>query len=245
MVPGFRARIGVVLPDDSLNDDEYWLYTPQGVNVLLSRYTTFNAGEPVHRDTLKSAYDKFDMVLAAARNLRVPRVDSLVFSCNSCTFVGGADVAPALDKELEGVLHVPASTTTSAQIAALEALGASRIVIGAPYAKDLADVLGEVLEARGFRVLRLLALEMLTEWEIGNADEGVWYRLAKDAARGTDAEVVLLACTGIRTGRIVDVLERDLNRPVVSAPAVGMWRGLRLAGIEDGLPDRGILLREY
>jgi maleate isomerase len=235
----------VILPDDSLNDDEYWLYLPPGVNVLLSRYTTFNAGEPVYRDTLKAAYEKFDMVAAAAANLRVPRVDSLVFSCNSCTFVGGAEVAPALDKQLQEVLNVPATTTTSAQVAALEALGVSRIVIGAPYVKELADVLGQVLEARGFQVRRLLSLGMLTEWEIGNADEGVWYGLAKDAARGTDAEAVVLACTGIRTGKIIDVLESDLNLPVVSAPAVGMWRGLRLAGIVDFVPDRGILFREY
>lgn len=35
-VGGWRARLGLLTPDDAVNDDEYWQYLPAGVSLIQS-----------------------------------------------------------------------------------------------------------------------------------------------------------------------------------------------------------------
>ncbi len=83
-----------------------------------------------------------------------------------------------------------------------------------------------------------------TEWQIGNSPPSVWYNLACEVD-SPEAECVLLACSGIRTAAIMEPLESDLGKPVVSAPAVSIWAGLRLAGVKVPVSGRGVLLADY
>ena len=43
-------------------------------------------------------------------------------------------------------------------------------------------------------------------------------------------EAIFVACTQLRALEVVDMLERDLGKPVVSGAAAMMWHALRVAG---------------
>jgi maleate isomerase len=56
------------------------------------------------------------------------------------------------------------------------------------------------------------------------------------------ADGVLIAGTGFRCVGILDALERDLRRPVVSANQASLWHCLRLSGVHAPISGYGKLL---
>ena len=68
------------------------------------------------------------------------------------------------------------------------------------------------------------------------------YRQIK-ASCPADADGVLIAGTGFRCVAILDVLEQDLGRPVISANQASLWHCLRLSGVRTPVAGYGNLLR--
>jgi maleate isomerase len=58
-----------------------------------------------------------------------------------------------------------------------------------------------------------------------------------------DADGVLIAGTGFRCVGILEALEQDLKRPVISANQASLWHCLRLASIQAAVSGYGSLLR--
>lgn len=116
----------------------------------------------------------------------------------------------------------------------------SRVALGAPYVASVTKRLADFLEASGFAVLAMEALDLTTEWDIGGSPPSVWYDLARKVDT-PDVEAVVLGCGGIRTAGILTELEADLGKPVVSAPAALIWHSVRLMDVDATRGDRGLL----
>jgi maleate isomerase len=63
------------------------------------------------------------------------------------------------------------------------------------------------------------------------------------AACPAEADGVLIAGTGFRCVAILEALEQDLKRPVVSANQASLWNCLRSAGVHTPVAGYGSLLR--
>lgn len=243
MREAMRARIGVISPDDSINDDEFWQYLPERVNLLFTRYRTSTRDEPIS-SAMVDAYAESDLLRDSAETLRITRPSSVFFCCNSCSFVRGPGYDRTLIQQMEEGARAPATTITTAQVEALRVLGISRVAVGGPYAQELTDRLGTFLTGSDFQVSRVIGLDMKSEWEIGNADPAVWWDLAR-RVNSPEAEGIVLACSGIRVSPVLDALEQELGKPVIAAPAVAVWHALRIAGIRDRLAGRGQLFAKF
>ncbi|MBV8938085.1 MAG: hypothetical protein JO095_20090 [Alphaproteobacteria bacterium] len=57
-----------------------------------------------------------------------------------------------------------------------------------------------------------------------------------------DAEAVFLSGTGMPTLPVLELLEQDLGKPVISSASAMMWQALRLAGVRQLIPGYGRLL---
>jgi len=66
------------------------------------------------------------------------------------------------------------------------------------------------------------------------------YRLAREADVPR-ADAVLLSGTGLPTVGILELLERDLGKPVISSNQASLWRALRLAGVREPITGFGRL----
>lgn len=238
-----KTRIGIITPDDAINDDEYWQYVNDDVTLLIDRYRTPARFDPISPQMVAS-YGEFSLLEDCAETLRITRPQALAFFCNSCSFVHGIGVDQEMCRRMERVAGVPATTTTTAQVDALRTLGVDHVAIGAPYGEDVTLKLRSFLEQSGFKVTSAKWLGLTTEWEIGNAEPSVWYGLARET-NASDAECLLLACTGIRTAPVIAQVESELGKPLISAPAVTVWRALRLAGYHAPVHNRGVLLERY
>jgi len=240
---GLTTRIGVVSPDDGINDDEYNEYLPPGVTLLWTRFRTPQRFDPISV-AMVSAYGDLEIIRDAALTLRITRPQVTLFACNSCSFVHG----PVGDRKIRNVIAEAAdslaTSVTDSQIQALRTLGVSQVAVGAPYSSEVTAQLAAYLEQSGFKITSTRSLGLTTEWQIGNSLPSVWAALAREVNR-TEADAVLLACSGIRTAPILHDLEKELQKPVISAPAASVWHSLRLAGVATAVSGRGMLLKQY
>src|SRR5262249_58628852 len=69
------------------------------------------------------------------------------------------------------------------------------------------------------------------------------YQLARQAD-APEADAVLLSGTGLPTVAVLETLERDLGKPVVSSNQASLWQALRIAGVRESIAGYGRLLRE-
>lgn len=236
---GLTTRIGMISPDDSVNDDEYNCYLPKRVTLLWTRYRTAMRDEPISVEMV-SSYGDLDVVRHAAQTLRITRPQVTAFLCNSCSFVHG----PAGDERIREVIAEntgsKAVSISNAQVEALYALGARRVSVAAPYPQEVTAKLLDYLRACGFEVVANRSLGMTTEWQIGNTPPQHWLSVAREIDH-PDAQALLFACSGIRIFEAIEQIEHACSKPMVAAPQAVIWHALRAIGIDTSAISAGRL----
>jgi maleate isomerase len=72
----------------------------------------------------------------------------------------------------------------------------------------------------------------------------VWIELGREN-KDSRADAYLVSCTAVRSAEVIDELELELGRPVVTSNQAITWHCLRKAGIQDKVPGFGALLCEH
>ena len=87
------------------------------------------------------------------------------------------------------------------------------------------------LEAEGFSVTSAVDLDMgETEHErrgINRIPPEVCYRLGREANR-PDADVLFLSCTAMASLTVVEALERDCGKPVLTSNLASAWHAMKM-----------------
>jgi maleate isomerase len=178
------------------------------------------------------------------RDFAAIAVDVAVLAHSSSSFIGGpgwdeAAVA-ALSAELPGT--TTATTNGLDMREALAALGAKRPFLVMPACMSDGVIASAVayLAAAGLGVPAAWRYRPLEKWT-GIAPDGLYPAgMATDQDTGSlfdqvvrecppDADSILLAGTGLRCVAVIEVLEKALGRPVVTANQASLWRALKAA----------------
>ena len=131
----------------------------------------------------------------------------------------------------------------AALLEALHVLSAKQIVLGAPWSATVNQSVAAFIEANGVKVLGQEALGLVSNLEIGLLDPQTAYDVGRRVNR-PDADAVMLACGNWSTFGIIDRLERDLGKPVLTTNQVSLWHALKMMGMRP-LGGLGVLLREH
>jgi maleate cis-trans isomerase len=70
------------------------------------------------------------------------------------------------------------------------------------------------------------------------------YRLAKEV-NNDKADGIFISCTNFKTLEILEKLEQDLAKPVISSNQATMWTMLRMVVVREPIKGYGRLLQEY
>ena len=124
---GWRGRIGLIVPcSNSTFEPEMKAMCPEGVEVYATRIA-FTPDEQGLRDMRQH-------VRRASRELAAEGLcDIIVFGCTVGSMIEGKGYDEKICGEITADTGVPAIAATTAVIAALKALGVSRIVVATPY----------------------------------------------------------------------------------------------------------------
>jgi maleate isomerase len=238
---GWRARIGILFPGNSLVDDELWQWVPEGVSIHINRLESIETLKIPYTPAVAQERSQSRDLEAAARNLRIVAPTSIAYACTSGSFVGGLGHDRAIIERLSRVVEAPVTTTSTAMVMALREMGIERVAVAAPYLDELSELLRAFLEASGFKVSDVRALNLGREFGTVPASEA--YRLAR-RADGPGADGVFIACTALPTLPVIEHLEADLGKPVITANQATMWEALRLSGVATtSMTGRGSLYR--
>ena len=237
--PHRRAQIGYVLVANAdLSEADFFAMKPPGVGVHFTRV-------PMPREVGVATLAAMERDLAAAAASMMPGRDDLdviSYSCTSGTFVIGEERVIA---ELRRLNPRPKATTMlSASVAALEALGARRIVLGTAYTPDLTALEVEFLASKGFDVVRAEGLSLKSDEEMNRVTPDWLARFASEIDV-PDADALFLSCGALRVLPVIDVIEAAIAKPVVFSNQANFWHCLRLAGIDDRIEGFGRLFREH
>jgi maleate isomerase len=118
-------------------------------------------------------------------------------------------------------------------------LGVRRIAYATPYGADLTERGRAHLVLHGFDVVGMARLEGVRNIYEETTERA--YAVGRQADR-PEAEAIFLSGTGMPTLEMLQVLEDDIGKPVISASSAMMWNALRIAGVSSPRSGYGRLL---
>ena len=231
---GRRGRIGLLLPGgNSVMEPEFHRMAPDGVSV--------HANRVLLRDvTPESLAGMADHAAESARGLAPIRIGVLAFGCTSGSFIGGKGYDAKLVRIMEQAAGVPATTTTTAVLRALELLGVRRVALATPYTEELTGLEARFLEDHGFEVTRAQGGGLVEVADMQECEPDVAYARAREVDDDR-AEAVFISCTGFRTIEVIEKLEAELGKPVISSNQASLADCLRKLGVAEVRPGFGSL----
>ncbi len=231
--------VGFIYPDHAAESDYPQAARLLGVNLpVVHVYGTDLHAVPELMDLGSPAR------LAEGAALLAPQHPAaVVWACTSGSFVFGPDGAADQVARLAAKAGVPASSTSFAFVQALAALGCRHVAVAASYPRDIAQLFASFLAAHGVVVESMGDAGIPTAAQVGRLTPAQ----VRDLALRNDApaaEALLIPDTAMHTVDQVDELERLLGKPVLTANAVTVWEGLRIAGIVRHATGLGALFED-
>jgi maleate isomerase len=204
---------------------------PEGVSIHSSRIAHTD-------DSEESLLHMVEVAPDAAELLAHANVNAICFGCTGASFLKtGLD--QEIIKTMEGATKTPSTTTSTAINDALSSLGIKSVAIASPYSESTNERLAEFLVYSGFKVVSQKGLDV--ECPAFLPPENA-YRVATDA-NCDEADAILISCTNFRSLEVIEQLEKDLGKPVISSNTASMWKLMQLAGATDTIPGAGKLFQ--
>jgi maleate isomerase len=230
-------RIGVLLPSSSTAQEwDIGRALPDGITLHVARMRLSNVDAD---STLRIVQE----IETESRKLADVDVDVIIFPATAPSSRNGPGYDRELIERIEAASGKPATTASTALLEALQVLCVKQIVLGAPWSASVNQTVAEFLEANGMKVLAQEALGLVRNLEIGLLDPQTAFDVGRRVNR-PGADAVMLACGNWSTFDIIDRLEADLEKPVLTTNQVSLWHALKLMGTGP-LDGPGVLLRRH
>ena len=232
-----RASLGLIVLATDFTIEHEWrriMTNLRGVALYESRILNDSQITP---ETLRAMEPR----IAAAAGVILPgsELDVVAFGCTSAAMAIGEE------KVFERIRSVrpnaKCTTPITAAFAAFRALGARRIGILTPYRADVNHIVANYIRGAGF--------DVPVFGSFNEQDDGIVARISPQSIldgilaikKRAAVDAVFVSCTSVRLAESAAEIEHEIGLPVTSSNHAMAWHALRLAGIEDKLPQWGRL----
>ena len=237
-----RARIGVLVPFTNTNlEADLAMVRPAGVSFHFARLGGYDI------DAVPDAGQMAGLGEAPLdeplRLLAGVRPDVVLYGCTSATLTHG----PAFDRELASRIEdqIGAATVTAAGalVNALQVLGINRVGFASPYVAELNDLAISFLADAGIETVSRADIGVsLDNYGQGELTPGAVFDLGRRADSAA-AEAIVLSCTNMRSIEVIERLEADLDKPVISSNQAMLFAACQVLGMDTTLDGCGRLSR--
>lgn len=157
---------------------------------------------------------------------------------------------PGSDLEIldlvKSITPTPASTVLTAVVRGCRALELKQVVMASPFPEDQDERLVKFLEHYGIEVVAFRGLGCPNADVIWELPPESGYDLATALLREyPDVDGIYLPCNKWRTNSVIERIEKDHHKPVVTNTQAWVWDALRLMGMRDPIRGYGRLLSEF
>ena len=243
---GWKGRIGLLIPHrNTTTEPEFAKMIPDGVTIHVARMILTDV-------TPEGLREMEDEIYKAAAVIEGVNPDLIVVCCTSGSFVGGKGYDQRLSEKITSITKVPAVTTSTSVMEAMRHFGMKKVAIATPFTDEVNRLESEFVEANGVKVTKIRGLgyaQTVTQYPlasrptsgIGLLPPAVAYRLALDV-NTPDADGIFISCANFRTLEIIDALEQNTGKPVLTSNQATLAMALKLMGIREKVPGCGSLL---
>ena len=241
-------RIGQIVPSSNVTMETEIPAMLHAREAIAPERFTFHSSRMRMRRVVKEELAAMDAESErCATELSDARVDVLGYAC----LVAIMSMGPGYHRQSEQRLHrrtvdngapAPVVTSAGALIAGLQALGAKRIALVAPYMKPLTKLVVEYIEHEGISVADHVALEIPDNLEVAAQDPMRLVEIYRRLKLSNVDALVISACVQMPSLAAIPRVEAECGIPVVSAAVCTAWQMLQALGLEAIVPGAGALL---
>lgn len=237
---GWRGRIGKISPSRSDTFTyEFYKIVPEGIVLVLSGFTIFN----LVRDDIDRAYQQIE---GSAKDLAKVGVDFIIAGGTPIFALKGKGSDQEAIRRIEELTNIPATTSATAEIEALNELSINNIAIATPFKEERNKRLKELLTTAGFNVLNIKGLGIEVNADFAKVPSFEVYRFAKKVfLESPESDGIFLPCARWPTIGSIDKLEKDLGVPVFSSTTAQIWKALDHLQIKSSIKGYGMLLEMH
>lgn len=220
---GVRLGLIVLSTDETLENETREILAGRPVSML---HTRIPAQSDVTPELLQTMAE--EMTSSAAR---LPKgLDVIGYACTS----GATVIGPERVEELIKVAHPDALVTNpiTAVSEALRAFDVHRIAFGSPYVESVTQPMCDYLARQGIEIGAQSSFAVADDYTVARITEAAARTMLLDLAKDETVEALFTSCTNLRTFGIIDAVEEETGRPVISSNLALIWHMLRLAGID-------------
>ena len=232
-----KRRIGLIVPSSNSSvEPDFHRVLPDGASLHAARVFLVDT-------TLESLETMNEDAQAAARSLGSAGVDVIAYACTSGSFLGGPGYDQALLAQVSAAAGgTQAIGTTPAVIDALHTLGIKSVAVVTPYLDSINVRLADFLVAGGFEVASMAGQQLVANLDIGDqTPDQIMDFARRNLAR--EADGYFLSCTNWQAMNVVEELERELGKPVITSNQATAWAALRAVGYAAPIEGFGSLMR--
>lgn len=233
--PEASQGIGIVVPYDMSLDRELWRWTPPEASLYLTR--TPDELLPVTMEMVEKIADT-QLIRSTAQSLRAIKAECFAYACTSGSFVRGLAAEHEIVEALKSAGAPDAVTTSGAIVEALNHLNVRRLAIATPYDEPITARFESFLAEAGFSVVGTGNLNLRLDIRVVPYNRTA--ELIRDVNKA-EAEAVVIACTNLPTYDLIQPMEADIGKPVISANQATMWAALNRCGLTAVGPGQRLL----
>ena len=222
-VLGPNGRIGLVaLATDLCSESELRTMLPPGVELYTNRIANAN---PTTIENLRNMAP--DIGRTASGIVPDVDLDVMIYGCTSGTVVIGEQNVADLMQQARG--YYPCTTPITATLAAINCFKAKRISILTPYLKTVNEEMAAYFQNRCLDVINISGFELASDADMTAVSKQSILQAALDTCRDS-SELLFISCTALRAAGVIEQLEEQLKRPVITSNQALVWHALELIG---------------
>ena len=177
---------------------------------------------------------------AASLILPTENLDCIAYGCTSATVaLGYGEVARQINRSRPDIAVV---TPMTAAFKSFDQLDIKQISLLTPYRQDVSDLMAEYVTSHGYSVLNSQSFLLPNSSDLQRLSLDSIIAGARETCR-ENADVLFIACTGLRALDVVEQLEDELQKPVLTSNQCMFWECLQYCGYSGSISGFGKLMR--
>lgn len=223
---------------------EFHRVVPEGVSVHTARMMMQEVTQ--REKKVRSILEMTNEVERAASEVASVEPSAIIYGCTTGSFVKGLGYDLELAKRIEKATGIKALSASTSVVEAMKKLAFRRISVATPYIDEVNNLEKKFLEdsISGLSITDIQGLQFVENIPKGKLDPYSAYILAKKLDQ-QENDGIFISCTNWRTFEIIQLLENDCKKPVISSNQATMWAALRAVDVCEPIRGYGSLLRDH
>jgi len=230
MIPAKRHLLGMLTPSSNTVLEPVTSSMLEALPDVTAHFGRFKVTEISLGSDALGQFENEPM-LAASELLAHARVDCICWNGTSAGWLG-FERDEALCSAITARTGIAACSSVLAINEIFEKTGVKRFGLVTPYIDEIQSAIIKTYGAAGYECTAERHLHEKVNFAFSEFGEDRVIELARQVATEGKPEAIMIFCTNMRGGPVVERLEAELGIPVYDTVQTAVWKSLRVAGAD-------------